>query len=97
VQLNRIGSLVDKLKFFHREEVEGWTAVRTFYDLTYKSKIGTIIDLISRASKAAHVVGPGSTFRYNNADHFIEMGLMLGRPSWRRYRSSRHQYRAGVS
>lgn len=26
-----------------------------------------------------HVVGRGGSFRYNNADHSIEMGLLLGR------------------
>jgi hypothetical protein len=26
-----------------------------------------------------HIVGRGGTHRYNNADHSIEMGLLLGR------------------
>jgi protoporphyrinogen oxidase len=78
-----VDDLVDKLKFFEREEVEGWTAVRTIqaypvYDFNYKPKITTIMDYLTRL-KGAHVVGRGGTFRYNNADHSIEMGLMLGR------------------
>jgi protoporphyrinogen oxidase len=78
-----IDDLVDKLKFFDREEVEGWTAVRTIqaypvYDFGYKPKITTIMDYLTRLH-GAHVVGRGGTFRYNNADHSIEMGLMLGR------------------
>jgi protoporphyrinogen oxidase len=78
-----INDLVDKLKFFDREEVEGWTAVRTIqaypvYDFAYKSNIAIIMDYL-RCFQGAHVVGRGGTFRYNNADHSIEMGLMLGR------------------
>jgi protoporphyrinogen oxidase len=78
-----VDDLVDKLKFFDRDEVEGWTAVRTIqaypvYDFSYKSKIATIMDYLTRL-QGAHVVGRGGTFRYNNADHSIEMGLLLGR------------------
>jgi hypothetical protein len=74
---------VKKLKFFDREEVKGWTAVRTVqaypvYDFAYKSNIATIMDYLKRF-EGAHIVGRGGTFRYNNADHSIEMGLMLGR------------------
>jgi protoporphyrinogen oxidase len=78
-----IDNLVKKLKFFDREEVKGWTAVRTVqaypvYDFAYKSNIATIMDYLKRF-EGAHIVGRGGTFRYNNADHSIEMGLMLGR------------------
>jgi protoporphyrinogen oxidase len=78
-----VDDLVHKLKFFDREEVVGWTVVRTVqaypvYDFAYKSKIATIMDYLT-GFQGAHVVVRGGTFRYNNADHSIEMGLMLGR------------------
>ena len=46
--------------------------------LSYKSKIATIMDYLARL-QGAHVAGRGGTFRYNNADDSIKMGLTLGR------------------
>jgi len=48
------------------------------YDLDYARKIGVIQDFI-KSHDGIYVVGRGDTFRYNNADHSIEMGLLLGR------------------
>lgn len=78
-----VDDLVDKLKFLQRSEVEGWNVVRTYhaypvYDLDYAQKLATIHACLSRF-EGVHIVGRGGTFRYNNADHSIEMGLLLAR------------------
>jgi len=78
-----IADLADKLKFIKPEEVIGFAAVRTVqaypvYDLDYLDNIALAMDFIGK-HPGIHVVGRGGTFRYNNADHSIEMGLLLGR------------------
>lgn len=78
-----VDDLVDKLGFIERHEVEGWTVVRTrhaypVYDLEYHNKVSTVTEYLRRFD-GLHIAGRGGTFRYNNADHSIEMGLMLGR------------------
>ena len=75
--------LVDKLKFVRDEDFEDAAVVRTIqtypvYDLEYAGKID-IIKTFLRDFEGLHIVGRGGTFRYNNADHSIEMGLLLGR------------------
>jgi predicted P-loop ATPase/GTPase len=45
--------------------------------MEYTRKIG-IIDKFLEPLKGIHIVGRGGTFRYNNSDHSIEMGLLLG-------------------
>jgi protoporphyrinogen oxidase len=75
--------LVDKLKFVRDEDFEDGAVVRTthaypVYDLQYAEKISTIKAFL-RDFEGLHIVGRGGTFRYNNADHSIEMGLLLGR------------------
>jgi protoporphyrinogen oxidase len=78
-----IKDLAEKLRFLSASEVEGWTVVRTrhaypVYDLEYAEKLATIKAFLADCS-GLHIVGRGGTFRYNNADHSIEMGLLLGR------------------
>lgn len=78
-----IADLVDKLGFVSPEEVVGTNVVRTrnaypVYDLDYSSRIATIRAYLDRFA-GLHVVGRGGAFRYNNADHSIEMGLLLAR------------------
>jgi len=75
--------LVDKLKFVRDEDFEDAAVVRTtqtypVYDLQYSEKIATIKAFL-KDFEGLHIVGRGGTFRYNNADHSIEMGLLLGR------------------
>ena len=78
-----IQDLVEKLNFIEKREVEDVVVIRTkdaypVYDLLYQEKIA----LIQRALRkyiGLHTVGRGGTFRYNNADHSIEMGLRLAR------------------
>jgi protoporphyrinogen oxidase len=78
-----IADLADKLRFVTASEVEGWTVVRTrhaypIYDLNYAEKLATIRTFLG-GFRGLHIVGRGGTFRYNNADHSIEMGLLLAR------------------
>jgi protoporphyrinogen oxidase len=78
-----VKDLVEKLKFVNHDEVVGWNVVRTrfaypVYDLEYAGKIERIKKWLATLP-GVHIVGRGGTFRYNNADHSIEMGLLLGR------------------
>lgn len=78
-----IEDLEKKLKFIDRSEVIDFSCIRTLqaypvYDLQYADKIATINDFL-RGFEGLHIVGRGGTHRYNNADHSIEMGLLLGR------------------
>lgn len=78
-----VSDLADKLRFIERGEVEGWNVVRTryaypVYDLDYLQKIALIKSHLA-GFEGLHIVGRGGAFRYNNADHSIEMGLLLGR------------------
>jgi protoporphyrinogen oxidase len=78
-----IEDLEKKLKFIDPSEVIDFSCVRTLqaypvYDLQYADKIKTINDFL-RGFEGLHIVGRGGTHRYNNADHSIEMGLLLGR------------------
>ncbi|MDH3899863.1 MAG: hypothetical protein OEU51_02310, partial [Gammaproteobacteria bacterium] len=82
IQARCVRDLVDKLKFIREEEVEGATIVRTretypIYDMEYAKKIGVIKEFLEPL-EGVHIVGRGGTFRYNNSDHSIEMGLLLG-------------------
>jgi protoporphyrinogen oxidase len=78
-----VKDLVEKLHFLEASDVEGWTVVRTrnaypVYDLQYSEKLARIKSFLAQCD-GIHVVGRGGTFRYNNADHSIEMGLLLAR------------------
>jgi protoporphyrinogen oxidase len=77
-----IRDLVDKLHFIDESQVEDFYVVRSreaypIYDLQYKEKITTVQDYL-QGHQGLYTVGRGGTFRYNNADHSIEMGLLLG-------------------
>lgn len=78
-----VRDLVDKLGFLRDQDVAGFTIVRTvqaypIYDLQYKENIGVVHDFLKR-HEGLSMVGRGGSFRYNNADHSIEMGLLLAR------------------
>lgn len=78
-----VDDLVDKLNFVKREEVDGWAVIRTrqaypVYDLQYGEKTKIVNDFVAKF-EGLHIAGRGGSFRYNNSDHSIEMGLMLGR------------------
>ena len=76
-----VSDLSEKLKFIEPNEVEGWNVVRTthvypVYDLEYENKISKVKAFVT-LHEGVHIIGRGGTFRYNNADHSIEMGLLL--------------------
>ena len=76
-----VDDLAEKLDFLKRENVVDSCVVRTvntypIYDLEYPHKTGMIKEALE-AYDGLHIVGRGGTFRYNNADHSIEMGLLL--------------------
>lgn len=78
-----VQDLADKLKFVKPEEFVDAAVVRTthaypVYDLQYAEKIALIKGWLA-GFEGLHIVGRGGTFRYNNADHSVEMGLLLGR------------------
>jgi protoporphyrinogen oxidase len=78
-----VRDLVEKLHFIEEGEVEDMLVIRTkgaypVYDLEYQKKISTVQTHLQTYS-GIHTVGRGGTFRYNNADHSIEMGLILAR------------------
>jgi protoporphyrinogen oxidase len=78
-----VQDLVEKLNFIEERDVEDVLVIRTgeaypVYDLHYKKKIDTIQNELQKYV-GLHTVGRGGTFRYNNADHSIEMGLRLAR------------------
>jgi protoporphyrinogen oxidase len=77
-----VRDLVDKLEFIKQEEYEGATVIRTrycypVYDLDYARKLEVINNYLD-GFEGLNISGRGGIFRYNNADHSIEMGLMLG-------------------
>ena len=72
-----------KLEFIEEHDVEDMLVIRTkvaypVYDLLYQEKISAIQNDLQKCI-GLHTVGRGGTFRYNNADHSIEMGLRLAR------------------
>lgn len=80
-QLVEVG-VVDlmKLGFITREEVIGGYPVRAknaypVYSIGYLEKLIKMRNHIEAIERVA-IVGRGGTFRYNNSDHSIEMGLL---------------------
>lgn len=78
-----VQDLADKLGFIDARDVVGWNVIRTrfaypVYDLEYAGKLAKINAYLNQF-EGLHIVGRTGTFRYNNADHSIEMGLLLGR------------------
>lgn len=78
-----VEDLEQKLGFIKASEVIDFQIVRSLqaypvYDLDYSKRIKLIHDYLAQF-EGLHIVGRGGTHRYNNADHSIEMGLLLGR------------------
>ena len=78
-----ISDLERKLKLITADDVIDWVIVRALqaypvYDMDYKGKVDTVKEYLNQF-KGLYIVGRGGTHRYNNADHSIEMGLLLGR------------------
>ncbi len=77
-----IGHLADDLGFIDRREVLGGFALRArnaypVYTLDYAERLRVIKSHLARHRERLSIVGRGGTFRYNNADHSIEMGLLM--------------------
>lgn len=78
-----VEDLEKKLGFIDASEVIDFACIRSLqaypvYDLEYGDKIAKINEYLGQFD-GLHIVGRGGTHRYNNADHSIEMGLLLGR------------------
>ena len=80
---DRVVSDLAKLSFARREEVVDTCVLRTLYaypvyDLQYRSKVTVLYEFVNRHA-GLHIIGRGGTFRYNNADHSVEMGQLLAK------------------
>ena len=79
-----VGHLADDLGFIDRSEVVEGFALRArhaypVYTLDYARQVESIKSHLATHSDRLSIAGRGGSFRYNNADHSIEMGLLVGR------------------
>lgn len=77
-----VAHLVDDLGFVEREEVIGGFALRArhaypVYSLDYAGRVETLKRFLRTHEERISIAGRGGTFRYNNADHSIETGLLV--------------------
>jgi protoporphyrinogen oxidase len=75
--------LAHKLRFIEPGEVTGGFAVRSLdayprYSIGYRAAVDALKGYL-RSFPNLSIVGRGGTFRYNNADHSIETGLLAAR------------------
>ena len=49
------------------------------YSLDYAQRVGTLKQHLTRHADRISIAGRGGTFRYNNADHSIETGILVAR------------------
>ena len=75
--------LIDNLGFITDQDVIGYDIVRVkkaypMYELGYKQYLNKILEYLSQF-KNLQIIGRNGTFRYNNMDHSIEMGLMAAK------------------
>lgn len=78
-----IHHLSETLGFFDRNNVSGSFAFRApraypVYALDYQHNLQLIKDYLSQI-RNLQIVGRGGTFRYNNSDHSIEMGMLAAK------------------
>ncbi|HET6267583.1 MAG TPA: FAD-dependent oxidoreductase, partial [Acidobacteriota bacterium] len=78
-----IHHLAESLKFIRKGEVLASFAFRApgaypIYDLSYRTNLQLIKEHIATI-RNLQIIGRGGTFRYNNSDHSIEMGLMAAK------------------
>ena len=78
-----VKDLENKLGLVKPGEVVDGKVVRALqaypvYDLDYAPKIELVKEYLNQF-EGLYIVGRGGTHRYNNADHSIEMGLLLYR------------------
>lgn len=75
--------LVHSLRFIEKQEVIGTFALRVphaypIYGLDYQKNLDIIKQYVAGV-KHLQIIGRGGTFRYNNSDHSIEMGLLAAK------------------
>jgi len=78
-----VTDLADRLGFLSRDDVIDSCVLRTpnaypVYDLDYRRKLTVIRSHLERF-EGLFTIGRGGLFRYNNADHSIEMGRRVAR------------------
>ncbi len=78
-----IGHLVDDLGFIERNEVIGGFAIRApraypSYTIGYEKPLSILKQFVG-SFKNLQIIGRYGTFRYNNADHSVETGLLAAR------------------
>jgi protoporphyrinogen oxidase len=76
--------LADDLGFIDRSEVIEGLILRArhaypVYSLDYGERVGLIKGHLQTQAELLSIAGRGGTFRYNNADHSIETGILVGR------------------
>ncbi len=79
-----VAHLADDLGFVDRDEVMEGIVLRArdaypVYTLDYDRRVSTVKEYLSRYAARISIAGRGGTFRYNNADHSIEMGILVAR------------------
>ena len=79
-----VGHLADDLGFVDRSEVLGGLILRArhaypVYSLDYGERVGLLKGHLENHADVLSIAGRGGTFRYNNADHSIETGILVGK------------------
>jgi protoporphyrinogen oxidase len=79
-----VDHLADDLGFIDRGEVIEGLVLRArhaypVYSLDYGDRVGLIKRHLEQHTDVLSIAGRGGTFRYNNADHSIETGILVGR------------------
>jgi protoporphyrinogen oxidase len=74
---------LEKLDFIKREEVMDYFVHREkyaypVYDLRYKENTGKVKDYLGQF-RNLQLIGRSGSFRYNNQDHAMEMGILAAR------------------
>jgi protoporphyrinogen oxidase len=74
--------LADDLGFITRDEVIGGFVLRArdaypVYTLDYQERVDALKGFLRQFSDRVSIAGRGGTFRYNNADHSIETGILV--------------------
>jgi protoporphyrinogen oxidase len=74
---------LEKLGFVRKEEVLNCFVHREkyaypVYDLNYKDELGKIKSYLSKFGNL-QLIGRAGSFRYNNQDHALEMGILAAR------------------
>lgn len=79
-----IEHLSDDLELIERDEVIGGFTIRArhaypVYTLDYAERVDAIKEYLETHADHISIAGRGGTFRYNNADHSIETGLLVAK------------------